>query len=329
MTKLTLTVTRGGLERFTAAQLDDDLDLSIATVGLTDRAFVAAPTLDALPGEFKRLATISGDQVGDNIIHMTLRDESEDAYTAKGFGLFLADGTLFATYCQESRLFEKSPRATFLAAIDIGFPTGDVSELRFGNTDFLNPPATTTRKGVVRLATPAEVAAGQSSESVTTPADLRRVRFAGEITIWYGSAEAVPAGWAICDGRQVERSDGTGPITTPDLRGRVVVGASADQAPGALFGAASHALSTSAAGNHNHAAATTITPNATGLSVDTSSRSVDAGSSANNVLNAVSLIDPGHAHGAATTTEAAGTHHHDLTIDVIQPSIALHFIMKV
>lgn len=329
MTKLTITITKAGLERFTAAQLSDDIDLSIATMGLTNAEFVTAPTLTALPGEFRRLNTISGEQSGDNIIHMTVRDEAEIGYSVRGFGLFLPDGTLFAAYSQSEQLFEKSPRATFFTAIDIAFPAGDVSELTFGNTDFLNPPATTTRKGVVRLATPAEVAAGQSSESVTTPADLRRVRFAGEITIWYGAAEAVPAGWAICDGRQVERSDGTGPITTPDLRGRVVVGASADHATGALFGAASHALSTSDAGNHNHAADTTITLNATGLSVDTSSRSVDAGSSANNVLNSVSLIDPGHAHAAATTIEAAGTHHHDLTIDVIQPSIALHYIMKV
>ena len=166
MTSLALMITRAGQVRFTAAQLDAEINLGIAQIGLTDASFVSAPTLEALPGEFKRIGSISGEQVGDNIVHMTIRDDSADGYTARGFGLFLADGTLFATYAQADRLFEKSPRATFLAAIDIAFPTGDVSELRFGNTDFLNPPATTAVKGVVELATQAEADAGTDTRRV-------------------------------------------------------------------------------------------------------------------------------------------------------------------
>lgn len=184
MTALTLMITRAGQARFTAAQLDADINLGIASIGLTDAPFVSAPTLERLPGEFKRIASISGDQVGDNIVHLTIRDDSADGYTARGFGLFLADGTLFATYAQGERLFEKSPRATFLAAIDIAFPTGDVSELRFGDTSFLNPPATTERKGVVELATAAEGAAGT---------DTQRVPPVSIVKAMIGSAVAVVA----------------------------------------------------------------------------------------------------------------------------------------
>jgi hypothetical protein len=175
MTALTLMITRAGQARFTAAQLDADINLGIAQIGLTDVPFVSAPTLERLPGEFKRIASISGAQVGDNIVHMTIRDESDDGYSARGFGLFLADGTLFATYAQEDRLFEKSPRATFLAAIDIAFPAGDVSELRFGNTDFLNSPATTERKGVVELATEAEAVAGTDMQRVASVGVMAKV----------------------------------------------------------------------------------------------------------------------------------------------------------
>ena len=57
-------------------------------------------------------------------------------------------------------LFQKSPRSTFLAAVDIAFPTGNIDRLTFGNTDFINPPATTETKGVVELATEAEGLAG-------------------------------------------------------------------------------------------------------------------------------------------------------------------------
>ncbi len=175
MTSLSLMITRAGQARFTAAQLDAEINLGIAQIGLTDAPFVSAPTLEALPGEFKRIASISGEQVGDNIVHMTIRDDSTDGYTARGFGLFLADGTLFATYAQADRLFEKSPRATFLAAIDIAFPTGDVSELRFGNTDFLNPPATTETKGVVELATEAEALAGMDMQRVASVGVLGKI----------------------------------------------------------------------------------------------------------------------------------------------------------
>ena len=181
MTSLTLMITRAGQARFTAAQLDADINLGIAQIGLTDAPFVSAPTLEALPGEFKRIASISGEQVGDNIVHMTIRDDSADGYTARGFGLFLADGTLFATYAQADRLFEKSQRATFLAAIDIEFTTGDVSELRFGNTDFLNPPATTETKGVVELATQAEADAGTDTRLVP-PISVMRASIASAIT---------------------------------------------------------------------------------------------------------------------------------------------------
>ena len=175
MTALTLMITRGGQSRFTAAQLDADINLAIASIGLTDTAFVSSPTLDKLPGEFKRVASISGDQVGDNIVHLMLRDDSADRYTARGFGLFLADGTLFATYAQPDQLFEKSSLASFLTVLDIAFPAGDISELRFGDTNFLNPPATTERKGVVELATEAEATAGADAFRVAPVAVMAKL----------------------------------------------------------------------------------------------------------------------------------------------------------
>lgn len=163
---LTITMTNAGLRRFTAAQLGAGIDLAIASVGLTDTDFVVAPTLEALPGEFRRIDMISGKAVGDNVVHLTMRDDDEVGYTARGFGLFLTDGTLFAVYGQADRLFEKSPLTTFLAAIDLAFPTADIDRLTFGNTDFLNPPATTTTMGVVELATQTEANTGTDTRRV-------------------------------------------------------------------------------------------------------------------------------------------------------------------
>nr|WP_317892041.1 hypothetical protein [uncultured Sphingomonas sp.] len=178
MSKLALTITQAGLTRFTAAQADEDIDLSISAVGLSDRAFVAAPTLTALPGEFRRVSTISGEAMGDNVVHMIVRDADPLAYTVRGFGLFLADGTLFATYAQDDALFEKSALSDMHLAIDIAFPTDNVEQLTFGDTNFLNPPATTEVKGVAALASQEQVDAGEDAERIVTPRTLAQ-RLAG------------------------------------------------------------------------------------------------------------------------------------------------------
>jgi microcystin-dependent protein len=74
----------------------------------------------------------------------------------------------------------------------------------------------------------------------------------GFIGVWYGSAETVPSGWAICNGQTVTRSDGGGSITLPDLRDRVVIGAGTAAPQGTQIGAATAAGSTGAAGSHTH-----------------------------------------------------------------------------
>lgn len=173
MSALALIMTTAGLTRFTAAQVDDDIDLGISEVGFTDQQFVVAPTLTALPGEIKRVDTISGQAIGGNMVHMTVRDDSADSYEVRGFGLFLADGTLFAVYGQADPIMVKSAQAALFQAIDIAFPTADIENLTFGNTDFLNPPATTETKGVVELATQPEAEAGVDPFLVITCAVLK------------------------------------------------------------------------------------------------------------------------------------------------------------
>jgi hypothetical protein len=185
MSKLALTITQAGHARFTAAQVDQDIDLSISAVGLTNTVFVAAPTLTGLPGEFRRVSTISGEAIGDNVVHMVVRDSEPNAYQVRGFGLFLADGTLFASYAQAEPLFEKSALSDMHLAIDIAFPTGNVEQLTFGNTNFLNPPATTATRGVAELATQEEVDAGIDAERIVTPRTL------GQRLLWLLSGRKI------------------------------------------------------------------------------------------------------------------------------------------
>lgn len=61
----------------------------------------------------------------------------------------------------------------------------------------------------------------------------------GLVAMWSGSSSSVPTGWALCNGQTAARSDGTGNITTPDLRDRFVVSSGTTYAVGSTGGASS------------------------------------------------------------------------------------------
>ncbi|MCI9366872.1 MAG: hypothetical protein HFF19_01120 [Oscillospiraceae bacterium] len=65
---------------------------------------------------------------------------------------------------------------------------------------------------------------------------------AGGIIIWSGAADAVPPGWALCDGTN----------NTPDLRDRFVLGGGGSRAVGSTGGAETHKLTTSEMPSHKH-----------------------------------------------------------------------------
>jgi microcystin-dependent protein len=173
----------------------------------------------------------------------------------------------------------------------------------------------------------------------------------GTIALFFG-ADA-PAGWAICNGQTVAKADGSGNITTPDLRGRVAIGVSDTIALGAVVGQASKTITTevagghtptvsiAAAGSHSHTGAASVASSKTGAAVSTTTRKVDDGGSASNIVNGLTFTDPGHSHAATVSIDSAGDHSHvataeavpghshAATLDVTQPSLALHYILKV
>lgn len=168
----TLTLTSAGLDALVDAQGGATDPIQVTEVGFTDQAITVAPTLTALPGEFKRIASISGAAVSETIIHMTAQDASEDAYDVRAFGLYLADGTLFAVYGQADVIVTKTPKLQLQLAFDIAFQDGIAGDIEFGDATFLFPPATETLKGVAEIATQAEVDAGTDDERIVTPLKL-------------------------------------------------------------------------------------------------------------------------------------------------------------
>jgi hypothetical protein len=146
--------------------------VTIAAAGLSQTDFVAAPTLEALPGEFKRVPTVSGQTVAPDTVHLTLRDDSAETYALRGFGLYLSDGTLFAVHSEPDPILEKAAFATLLLAFDWTLAASDAAAITFGDTSFLNPPATETVAGVLELASLAEALAGLVADKAITPATM-------------------------------------------------------------------------------------------------------------------------------------------------------------
>lgn len=173
MLAVTLTVTQAGLDALVDAQAGNTAAIEVAEIGLAAAPFTVAPTLTGLPHEFKRIGAVSGDAVNATTIHMVAQDNSSDAYTAYGFGAFLADGTLFAVYAQATPLVTKVSVASFLIALDIAFNGTVAGSITFGDANFLLPPASETEKGVIELATLAEAQAGIDALRALTPASAK------------------------------------------------------------------------------------------------------------------------------------------------------------
>lgn len=167
-----LTITRAGLDALVDAQNGETDPIRVTEVGFTNQVVTVAPTLTALPGEFKRIGTISGTAVSENVIHMLAQDASDDAYTLRAFGLYLADGTLFAVYGQATPLATKTPIVQMLLAFDVAFEDAIAGDIEFGDATFLLPPATETVKGVAEIATQAEVDGGTDDQRIVTALKL-------------------------------------------------------------------------------------------------------------------------------------------------------------
>ncbi len=168
-------LTDAGRQALINAKQDGSIARTIVSVGITATAFTPLDTQTTIPGEIKRLASIAGDVVAKDTIHITIRDDGGDTYTVRGLGVYLDNGVLLGTYSQAAVILEKSGSSILLLSTDMRVLDGgeDISTLQFGATNFINPPATTERQGVVELATKEETASGADGTRAVTPEALK------------------------------------------------------------------------------------------------------------------------------------------------------------
>lgn len=172
-----IVITNAGRAAIVNAQNNGTAPITIAQFGMSQTAVAPVATATSLPGEFKRIAALSGEVVADDTIHVTMTDESADEYALRSFALYLSDGTLFAIYGQAAAVYNKVASSIGGISLDVIFADISAASLTFGNANFTNPPATTERQGVVELATVDEAKAGKDATRAVTPAAAKQSVF--------------------------------------------------------------------------------------------------------------------------------------------------------
>ena len=172
MPGLQIITTKAGRAALVNAEHNGTAPLKITEIGITAAVFSANEETLTLPGEIKRIKTISGEVVAPDTMHVTIRDESSDTYVVRGIGYWLSNGVLLGVYSQPDPILQKSTQSMMLLAADTVFTTIAATSLTFGDTNFTNPPATSERQGVVELATLDETVAGKDATRAVTPAGL-------------------------------------------------------------------------------------------------------------------------------------------------------------
>ncbi|WP_137681171.1 gp53-like domain-containing protein [Aurantiacibacter suaedae] len=209
---LTMKVTNAGRAALVNASNTGTTPVIIAAIGLSETAVVPSATAISLPGEFKRIAGVAGDVVAADTIHVNVTDGGEDTYALRSFALYLGDGTLFAIYGQTDPFLEKTAQSIAAISIDAIFADIDAALLTFGDANFLNPPATTERAGVVELLTSVEAIAGADTERAATAKAIKDAvtawldaRFgANNSAIWHPGNDGAGSGLDadLLDGKQ-------------------------------------------------------------------------------------------------------------------------------
>lgn len=167
---LTLVITDVGLAALVNAQNTGTLPLVLSEVALGTGLWLPTSAATALQAEIKRIATVGGSAVADNTLHVTITDDSADAYALGEVGLYTDGGVLFAIYSDLDGITAKAADAMLLEAWDIVFTALPPGSVTVGATGFNNPPASETVAGVAKIATQAQVDAGVDDTSFLTPA---------------------------------------------------------------------------------------------------------------------------------------------------------------
>lgn len=185
-------ITTAGLAEIVNAEQSGTAPVVLSHVAFGTGQYTATADLTKLKSEFKRFDAVAGGAISDNMIHLTIHDNSTDKYTVNEVGVFTASGTLFAVISQTTPIMEKSATSESMLAIDIALTDIDASSISFGDTNLVLNPATTAAAGIVELATDAEAKSGTDKTRAVTPAALDATIESHDNIVHKSGAEAIP-----------------------------------------------------------------------------------------------------------------------------------------
>jgi len=331
-----IVITDQGLAELVNAQNDGSKAMRLTHAKLGRGQYKAEASQTDLQEPFKTLNTVSGEVIAEHLIHVTLKDESPDEYEVGEFGLYTDTGILFALYSQEADkgwVLDKNELATLLLAIDIALIQTTTDNIEFGDVEFISPPATYERKGVVQLANQESVLISKHDQvpSVNALHHYIQSLLVGQVA--YFPAANAPNGWLVCDGSSVLRSDypglwsfaqnsgnlatdeatktpgqfgpgdGLSSFSLPDLRGEFIRGL--DKGRGADTNRALGSYQEDAFKSHNH----------DGLTLDAGSHAHSGVTSfaGEHTHGGITSASGGHTHSGTTNTSGNHSHHSGTT----------------
>ena len=104
--------------------------LTITTLELGSSFYKPTGNETALAALIKPLATFGGTPADNGIIHLSIRDESADAYNLGEIGLRTGSGILLGIVSSEEGLItSKGANDVLLVAADLAFTEGDISNI--------------------------------------------------------------------------------------------------------------------------------------------------------------------------------------------------------
>lgn len=242
-TALPLVVTDAGREAAINAH-DDGLQLKLTEMALGDGLWSPDGTATALQNEIKRIDNLGGTLTEPDMLHVTITDDSSDAYSLGEFGLYTEDGILFAIYSQRTIIAEKIAESILMLSADMKLDTVPASSVTVEGNNFYYPLATDSIPGVMTEAPDDGLPYVRQSKSWESLIYFHP----GMIMMWAGEINQIPSGWQLCNGS----GKTTNNINVPNLLNRMIICAGDTYEVNEIGGNTS--VTSSDSGSHSHTA---------------------------------------------------------------------------
>lgn len=173
---LILRITNAGRAAMVNNQNTGTDPLTIAHIAIGSGLYETSDDQTQLQNEIKRLTTFGGQAVAADTVHLTVLDETTDAYSLGEFGLITDTGVLFAVFSGKTTpILEKAAGGMMVLSVDAIITSVSVQNLSFAGTGFMLPPGTTTVPGILKLADNTAALQGTDDQKAMSPKTTKAV----------------------------------------------------------------------------------------------------------------------------------------------------------